>query len=830
MKKISYLTAAALCLMVVTLMSCKNPIVDNQVDPENGYEDPIITWDGEKPVEGWELNNGGTRTRLPSSVEATAATNKWGVWLNNHTFGRSLDFSTEGSMAYAPNTAANINGDFTVSLWLMAPPREDHDRMIFMLGPAGGPNHAIFLESQNNFTLTYRAAGVTGTENSGVSMADGKWRHIVISREGDILTYYVNGDTVKSTIVSGFSDCSSGDVYIGADSNGNLGFDGTIGEVRIYHKALLPAEVTTKTLDSRDNEPGQPRLDLRKGLNMDRRQYEQPEPLSWERQTVLEQDIYTIKMMGFDHVKLLLTPNHLIDNNTGRFRSENMFYIQRVVNYVINNNYRAVICLHPEYGPTREFKRYYLGNLDNFEILVNWYGEFAEWVGNNWSPDVVALQLMTEPAYNDETVRDWTWMSDRMWGAVRNALPDHTLITSSDRHGNLERLKLMSPASDSNLIYSFTTYEPYTIGWYFHPIGQGTRTDWSYVRDIPYPVESGVNYSQAIEHAVAMIPDEEGKARVRTALGRYIAGTHDGVRTDFPNHYYPNLYNAQWHRLRAQSLDDWRQKYGGNIHIICSEFGCMDRLTPMHLWNTTEPGSGIPDADRIQFVHDTRSAFEEFDIRWSYWSYNEAYTVFLPEDRINSMYASPMFLAAVDMIDWDMLETGLDVTPLISRPTQPIARRFIFDGSAGGWGGITPGMSTASTPAPPSGGSFISMSGSSGAIGFVNFDIRMDISSFTANGILHLEFYVDNPAHITGGEFELSSAGTADVNEAQFTVMSFRNNLSAGWNTLELPLSTMGTQGGAINWSSVNFCRFFVLLNGQTTIGLGPTWIQMPSP
>jgi len=617
----------------------------------------ILVFPGEFPIEGWQLNDSGTGDQLASIVQMTQANHQWGVWLKNNTFGRSLDFSTDGSYAVAKNSKANMNGEFTLSLWLKAPPREKHDRVAFMLGAANGPCHKLFLNADCNFELDYHADGVAGLESSGISLADGKWHHVLISRSGNILSYYIDGNNVKTLEVTGQSACTSGDVYIGAGNTGANGFDGTLAEIRFFGSALLPEQATLTVLDSRDNEQQQPRMGIKKGLVFDRRQYHSPEPGQHEGQTVRAQDVYNAKMMGFDHVKLLLTPNHLIDED-GSFKRENMFYIDRVIQYVADNNYRCILCLHPE----KDFKPTYLNSLDNFEILIKWYGEFAKYIGSKWGPDLVAIQLMTEPGMNDESV-EWSWMSDRMWGAVRNVLPDHTIITSSDRWGNLERLKTMSPTSDSNLIYSFTTYEPYIIGWYFFNPSPHPMSPWGYVKDIPYPVQEGVDYTLAIENAIEGVPENK-KAAVRESISEYVQGKWDGEHKNFPNNY-PSLYNAEWHRLRAKSLDDWRQKYGGNIHIMCVEFGCMDRLTPQKLWRSSVEGAGIPPGDRVQFIHDMRSAFDEFNIGWSYWSYNEAFTVFLPEKHVYGISPTPE--EAEVMLDWDMLEIGLGVTPLVKK-------------------------------------------------------------------------------------------------------------------------------------------------------------------
>ena len=57
----------------------------------------------------------------------------------------------------------------------------------------------------------------------------------------------------------------------------------------------------------------------------------------------------------------------------------------------------------------------------------------------------------------------------------------------------------MSPATDNNLIYSFTTYEPYAVGWSSGCTSQvGNETFWNYIGDIPYPIEEGADYTAEI--------------------------------------------------------------------------------------------------------------------------------------------------------------------------------------------------------------------------------------------------------------------------------------------------------------------------------------------
>ena len=76
-------------------------------------------------------------------------------------------------------------------------------------------------------------------------------------------------------------------------------------------------------------------------------------------------------------------------------------------------------------------------------------------------------------------------------------------------------------------------------------------------------------------------------------------------------------------------------------------------------------GSGVSNATRIQLVGDLRRAFEKYNIGWSYWSYNESFTVFLTDKRVMGLSPDPS--EAATWFDYDMLETALGVTPKIKK-------------------------------------------------------------------------------------------------------------------------------------------------------------------
>jgi hypothetical protein len=108
-------------------------------------------------------------------------------------------------------------------------------------------------------------------------------------------------------------------------------------------------------------------------------------------------------------------------------------------------------------------------------------------------------------------------------------------------------------------------------------------------------------------------------------------------------------YNRDWHFARARAIDRWRKKYGGAIHVQCVEFGCLDAIVARQ----RHGGPGVLAADRQAYIRDMRESFEAFDIAWTYWSYNETFTV------LNSVNRRPLTPPGSDthgIVDADLLD------------------------------------------------------------------------------------------------------------------------------------------------------------------------------
>lgn len=325
-------------------------------------------------------------------------------------------------------------------------------------------------------------------------------------------------------------------------------------------------------------------LELSRGVTLDRQYHSIPNPANF-----LSEDIKLIKSMGFDFAKLIVNPGvHKSGCNT-----TNMYYLDTIVNMVLNQGIKVVICIHPE----SDFKNTSFGDKAEFRNLCSWYESFAGYLAARWTPSELVFQLMTEPFGASLDPKEWNcWnkLQPQMWQAVRKGMPDHTLVLSGDRTGRIDGLVLVEPVADKNVMYAFSHYEPFIFtlqgGEWFVEFGEFMP----YTQHIPYPSSPAI-IDAALPDILAKVPSDLREPATKDLKA-----------------YGAECWNKNKLAERMQTLAAWSKLHGG-VKIFCGEFGCYQKtIEPKH---------------RYAFIRDFRQAFEENGISWSYWSFNETFTV-----------------------------------------------------------------------------------------------------------------------------------------------------------------------------------------------------------
>ncbi len=362
-----------------------------------------------------------------------------------------------------------------------------------------------------------------------------------------------------------------------------------LSEVRFY--VAKESDCENGNYAKFESPPAKLRLTLERGITIDRQIRSIP-PAS--NRDFDQNDVKLIKSMGFEFVKLVINPAFFKSGDN--LNLSNMWYFDKIVNWVVNEKLPVVVCIHPE----DDFKTKYLCDKTEFETLLGFYEHFAVYMTQRWNPDQLAFQLMTEPSKASSNPYDWNYwdkLQHQIWETVRQKMSAYTLILSGDMSGKIEGVYDITPVNDKNVMYSFTFYEPHLFtfqGGPWQPDGI------PYLKNLPYP--SSRESLKAIDDCLNDVP-EQFKYNTQKEIERYVE----------------EKWNHEHLQTRIERLAEWNRYYGdGKLKIWCAEFGCYQ--------------GGVKPKDRIKYIEDMRSIFDAENIGWTYWSYNETFSV-MTSDR-----------------------------------------------------------------------------------------------------------------------------------------------------------------------------------------------------
>ncbi|CAL1516768.1 LamG-like jellyroll fold domain-containing protein [Chitinophaga sp. MM2321] len=575
----------------------------------------------EMETAGWKLDEGkGDIVRNSNGAGDKGKVNK-AKWVpgTGSSFSHVMNFSEPGSRITVSTGNTNLGNRFTIAAWLQVAGNRTNSRVIVTKGiPAAGRNFSLKLE-EGTGNLVFSGNGLQGDMNSGFQVDDNIWHHVMITYGNGEMKFYKDRQLVKTSKVTGAIINEAAPLMIGGFQDDAASFGGNLADIKIYHSIRIPEEVT------RVVPPAGPAIILKRGIVFDRIQ-NQGFPVKQEWQ-ISANDIAVAKSIGFDHIKILLTADEFIEGDG--VNMANMGFVDQVVNRALASGLPCVVDLHPE----GKFKTHYLGTDTGFVKLLGFYKAFARYLTERWTPQQVGFQLMTEPFANKDG--DWNRLNTKMVEAVRSVMPDHTLIVSGDRAGNIYAMTAMDPANDNNIYYSFTTYEPYRFGFNTQfDAWRGTGGVWKDISFMPWPSSPEI----VAERMSKMLSEvkEENKSKATADLVEYGNG----------------YFNSQWLRMRARNVRDWNDAHGGNLHVLVAEFGCIDHVQA----RKNGASLGIYPEERIRYIRELRQSFEEVGIGWEYWSFNEYFTILDPAVR------KPYGAATVDIVDKGML-SALGLTP-----------------------------------------------------------------------------------------------------------------------------------------------------------------------
>jgi len=288
-------------------------------------------------------------------------------------------------------------------------------------------------------------------------------------------------------------------------------------------------------------------------------------------------DFALIKSIGFDHVRLSINPQPMMDAERRQNGSVEYFgYLDAAVKMILDAGLAVQLDMHPD----SDFKQRLAKEDDFVERFAGFWRQFAQHY-SSWDVDRVFFEVLNEPEMRDPF--RWYGVEAKLAAAIREGAPNHTIIAAGAKWDDDDDMVFLEPLPDPNVVYVFHFYEPHI---FTHQGAGWGAYYWRWVKGLHYP-SSPENAAQV----AAAVPE----AVNRLSVIRYGQEHWDAARME----------------AEINQADDWAKRH--KVPLICNEFGVYRAFS--------DP------KDRATWIKDVREALERHDIGWTMWDYSGSFGV-----------------------------------------------------------------------------------------------------------------------------------------------------------------------------------------------------------
>lgn len=297
-------------------------------------------------------------------------------------------------------------------------------------------------------------------------------------------------------------------------------------------------------------------------------------PDSHYRSYMSDDEIAMIQRLGLRHVRLCFSPQYLYDpSQPDTPIPDHLAMLEEAIGRF--NAHDLAVVLDPH-------------NTDQKRIQddAQWAGGFPVFWGalaaklQHISPEMLYFEVVNEPVF-DRREAEWFTLQEKIVAAIRKSAPRHTIIATGPNWGGIGGLLKLKPFADSDIVYSFHFYDPFTF------THQGAT--WSgrvppLLKGIPYP-----SSPEAVAEPLARMPDPEARNWV----------------VDYGKQHWDR---ARLKQRLAEALA-WGSEH--NVPLYCGEFG----VYPLN----------APPESRRNWFRDFASVLKESRVGYAVWGWDDGF-------------------------------------------------------------------------------------------------------------------------------------------------------------------------------------------------------------
>jgi endoglucanase len=292
-------------------------------------------------------------------------------------------------------------------------------------------------------------------------------------------------------------------------------------------------------------------------------------------------DIALIKSAGFDHVRLSVNPQPMMDAARRQDGTQEYFgYLDAAVKMILDAGLAVELDMHPD----SDFKAR-LKEDDFVERFADFWRGVAQHY-SSWDSERVFFEILNEPEMGDPY--RWYGVEAKLAAAIRQGAPAHTIIAAGARWDDDDDMIFLEPLRDPNVIYVFHFYEPHI---FTHQGATWGAYYWHWVKGLHYP------------------SSPENAAQVATQVPEAVHRL-DVIR------YGQDHWGASRIDAEINQAADWAEQRG--VQLICNEFGVYRAYADPH--------------DRAAWISDVRTSLERHNIGWAMWDYSGSFGVVTKKD------------------------------------------------------------------------------------------------------------------------------------------------------------------------------------------------------
>jgi endoglucanase len=293
-------------------------------------------------------------------------------------------------------------------------------------------------------------------------------------------------------------------------------------------------------------------------------------------------DIALIKAAGFDHVRLSVNPQPMMDAARRPGGSAEYFgYLDAAMKMILDAGLAVQLDMHPD----SDFKAR-LKEDDFVERFADFWRTLAKHYSSpTWDSDRVFFEILNEPEMRDRY--RWYGVEAKLAAAIRQGAPSNTILAPGANWDDDTDMIFLEPLRDPNVIYVFHFYDPHI---FTHQGATWGSFYWHWLKGLHYPSDAANAAAVA-----ATVPE----AIHRMDVVRYGQDHWDGARVD----------------AEIGQAADWASRNG--VPLVCNEFGVFRHADP---------------ADRNAWIRDVRTALEKHGIGWAMWDYSGSFGVVTSKD------------------------------------------------------------------------------------------------------------------------------------------------------------------------------------------------------